>query len=956
MKREHRSFTKPGTTQPSETQTFRDARCGTGSRQSWKNKPLSPLAAIRLRLAWLARAGLGTRGRAMTGFLAVPFLALVLPAVAWGQVFSSTPEKFEVIDITPTSLSGEDVDNTEASLAVGTSANYGKFAAYAINWNLFYSPTNYYYTTAGASSFALPWTVPYSSAEWSASLDWSSAGTCYAAQELFSGGIGVAVSPDPTTGAPFSPIPAATMTFAPVHGPGRRIPSIRVVNVANEDHIFVGFNDTSLYPGATASVHYSLDGGASWNTTVIEKTTPAAGWDSPAVRLALSGDGKTVYGLFQRANILPLVTDFIGDVVLVRDDGYGGSGYAGLGTGTTVAHEIVIPWQSSLGVQRLSGYGCDVAIDPARPSQVYVAYTEMVNNTPILRVQSSADSGANFSLVYSIYDASLPALAVASGEGTVGLLYLRLNGNYLEVHFLKALGGSFASADIAERTLAKFPDNKPNYYPYSSYAGYLGDYFTLKAVNFNFFGAFCASGDPDTDDFPSGPPFYQRNVNVNGTVQNNFSLTSSGTLVDLTGRNTVSPSIDPFFFYDIAGSFRFADAYYWPQKFRNSGDPLSGIDHLVWPELPMNEPQYQLFTSSTLGPGATWTLFGSPSTIEANGQFESTFLGPQPQAFFRLQQNVAGSQFQLFAASGNHGSVDPAGVVTVPGTINFPFTAVASNNYAVSQWYLDGAAVQTGGSTLTVSNIATEHTLVVTFVASNDLAVTLADLPIIPGPAVPLQTNVYEINIENEGLNVLTGITMTNPLPGMTEFISAISSQGTVNISSPPGFVSANIGTLSPGASATVDITFVPLATGSITDVVSVACNQFEPDLSNNTATDVTAVIDPVTITNQPASLIVPLGGTAVFGVGASGTPPFLYQWFFNSNSIAGATGSTLTVTNVSAAQAGSYSVSVFQVVGGPNGTAEADSDAATLTIGSGNLTLQGNPGSVQTTHPTGLR
>jgi hypothetical protein len=63
-----------------------------------------------------------------------------------------------------------------------------------------------------------------------------------------------------------------------------------------------------------------------------------------------------------------------------------------------------------------------------------------------------------------------------------------------------------------------------------------------------------------------------------------------------------------------------------------------------------------------------------------------------------------------------------------------------------------------------------------------------------------------------------------------------------------------------------------------------------------------------VTISNQPQSLIVNVGDTAVFNLVAAGVPPPTYQWFFVTNSgatlktnpIAGATFATLTLTNLS--------------------------------------------------------
>lgn len=64
-------------------------------------------------------------------------------------------------------------------------------------------------------------------------------------------------------------------------------------------------------------------------------------------------------------------------------------------------------------------------------------------------------------------------------------------------------------------------------------------------------------------------------------------------------------------------------------------------------------------------------------------------------------------------------------------------------------------------------------------------------------------------------------------------------------------------------------------------------------------------------ISGQPSSQSVGAGQTVTFSVTASGNPLPSYQWFFNGLTISGATFSTLTLPNVSAAQAGSYSVSV---------------------------------------------
>jgi hypothetical protein len=73
----------------------------------------------------------------------------------------------------------------------------------------------------------------------------------------------------------------------------------------------------------------------------------------------------------------------------------------------------------------------------------------------------------------------------------------------------------------------------------------------------------------------------------------------------------------------------------------------------------------------------------------------------------------------------------------------------------------------------------------------------------------------------------------------------------------------------------------------------------------------------PPVILASPASMTVPLWGTADFQVEVFGLPPLVYQWVFNgTNAIAGATSARLSLTNVQFIQAGAYSVTVSNVYG----------------------------------------
>ncbi|EEF60300.1 beta strand repeat-containing protein [Pedosphaera parvula] len=69
-------------------------------------------------------------------------------------------------------------------------------------------------------------------------------------------------------------------------------------------------------------------------------------------------------------------------------------------------------------------------------------------------------------------------------------------------------------------------------------------------------------------------------------------------------------------------------------------------------------------------------------------------------------------------------------------------------------------------------------------------------------------------------------------------------------------------------------------------------------------------------IASQPVSQTVFAGANVTFGVIATGTSPFGYQWSFNGTNLSSATNSTLTLLNVQATDAGNYAVSVSNSVG----------------------------------------
>jgi hypothetical protein len=97
---------------------------------------------------------------------------------------------------------------------------------------------------------------------------------------------------------------------------------------------------------------------------------------------------------------------------------------------------------------------------------------------------------------------------------------------------------------------------------------------------------------------------------------------------------------------------------------------------------------------------------------------------------------------------------------------------------------------------------------------------------------------------------------------------------------------------------------------------------------TNSAGATVTIAADPPVITQQPLSQVVKENtNNVVFTVGAIGTAPLSYQWFFNGLAINGATAATYLIPVVATSHAGNYTVQVS------NPIATTSSANATLTV-----------------------
>ncbi|HZZ58406.1 MAG TPA: immunoglobulin domain-containing protein [Opitutaceae bacterium] len=101
----------------------------------------------------------------------------------------------------------------------------------------------------------------------------------------------------------------------------------------------------------------------------------------------------------------------------------------------------------------------------------------------------------------------------------------------------------------------------------------------------------------------------------------------------------------------------------------------------------------------------------------------------------------------------------------------------------------------------------------------------------------------------------------------------------------------------------------------------------------SNSQGSVTSSAAVLTVGTAPSLVLGPqnqtsvVGGSANFAVQATGLPSVAYQWSFDGAPIAGATGNTLDLSDLTSAEAGSYSVDVSNFVGSISAAAELTVD-----------------------------
>lgn len=253
----------------------------------------------------------------------------------------------------------------------------------------------------------------------------------------------------------------------------------------------------------------------------------------------------------------------------------------------------------------------------------------------------------------------------------------------------------------------------------------------------------------------------------------------------------------------------------------------------------------------------------------------------------------------------------PQSQTVIAGT-NVSFSVTASSPIALNyQWQFGGAPI----------NGATQSSYTRSSVASGDAgsySVIVSNLvgTVTSSNAVLIVNTPPSISFQPQSATLIAG----------SNAVSTVTASGTTPLSYQWRF------NLTPISGATISsYTRANISSSDIGSYSVVITNVAGSTISSNA---VLVVNTPPLISGNPTSQTVGTGASVSFSVIAEGTAPLLYQWFFNSGPISGATTSAYSVTNAQPANVGSYSVLVTNIAG------SATSTTATLTVLSGAIGL----------------
>ena len=173
---------------------------------------------------------------------------------------------------------------------------------------------------------------------------------------------------------------------------------------------------------------------------------------------------------------------------------------------------------------------------------------------------------------------------------------------------------------------------------------------------------------------------------------------------------------------------------------------------------------------------------------------------------------------------------------------------------------------------------------------------------------------VFAYSVTNASPLTAPNVRLTNSLPDGMAMTSFNNPHGSCVVTGQ--VVICSLGSIASNGTATMTLTAVANAPGSVTNLVTVGSDGADFRPANNSSTQpVTFELPPVFV-QQPLDILADAGTGAEFTVSVIGAAPLTFQWLKNGQEIPGAIESSLRFESVAVTDVGTYSVRAANGVG----------------------------------------
>lgn len=282
-----------------------------------------------------------------------------------------------------------------------------------------------------------------------------------------------------------------------------------------------------------------------------------------------------------------------------------------------------------------------------------------------------------------------------------------------------------------------------------------------------------------------------------------------------------------------------------------------------------------------------------------------TNLGPGDVTGFRLHDTLPASLADVSVVSATGACTNSAGGIDCEfGHLRFgeSATVLVTGVATALGFFTNEVSVAANELDFTLGNNTSLHSVLVKEVTDLVVFASAAPEPVLLG-----QQLVYTLVVSNAGPNTATEAVVSHALPAAVNFVSAASTQGACGQNA--GIVSCAIGTVAPGASATITIIASPQNVATVTAIARVGSYEIDLVPANSEVAVVSVIGDVPRFAVAPSNQTIQVFSNGVFTAAATGPGTITYQWLRNGMPIPEQTSTALTLLAVRPNDAGVYSV-----------------------------------------------